>query len=283
MVPIPSGGPNPHTIVVGSLRLVQGRGAVVITVLAGLVAGTIAAVVLGPGGDGTASVGTTSTPSGPAPTVEAWVRTGETRLGPVIFLPEAVGFEGDQIVLSYGITALVPAEVSGMGPSVPAAPASFTLAWSGGEIPARVVAPTSRAARFRVPTGFTLDQITAIRIDSYWIAAPARFPFEVSPSSGSWVPIAPGLKARLLQEVGQSGSWLVIVEIDSAGTPMTDLFLTAEGREWVSASRSLLATPRWTLTFTGARVPDPVPLLATGIAWVEVPAGAAIDLEGLRG
>ena len=253
------------------------------TVLAGLIAGTIAAVVLAPGGDRPATTGFTSTSAGPSSTAAAWVRSGETRLGPAIVLPESLDFEGDQVVLSYSISALTPAEVSGMGPSVPAAPASFTLLWPGGEIPSRVIAPTSRAVRFRVPAGFTLDQIAAIRVDTYWIAAPARFPFEVSLSSGSWVPIAPGLRARMLQEVEQSGSWLAIVEIDSTDTPMTDLFLTGEGREWVSASRSVLATPRWTLTFRGNLLPDPVSLLAVGIAWVEVPAGTAIDLGSLAG
>jgi len=50
------------------------------------------------------------------------------------------------------------------------------------------------------------------------------------------------------------------------------------GREWVRSSRSMLGSHRWTLDYRGADLPDPLPLVARGIQWLEIDSALEFGL-----
>jgi hypothetical protein len=264
---------------------VPGRGVVVLAAAVGLAAGVGGAALLWPGGRGaglpaeTSAGQSTTTTSAPV-----WVSRKETRLGPAVVVAGGLEIEDGRVLFTYDLEPITPQQgtltLDGAG-LPPAAPASFTMAYTGGTSSARVLGPSQRATRFDVPPGFTLDEIQEIRVDSYWVAAPARFPVALSSSSGAWVPMAPGVRARILQVVEQTSNRLVVVELEGDATLAADLSIAGEGREWRSSSSSQLGTPRWTLDYRGGALPDPVQLLARGVAWVEVTGGGPLNLEGI--
>ncbi|MFH1329131.1 MAG: hypothetical protein ABIJ48_00515 [Actinomycetota bacterium] len=254
---------------------------------AGLAVGAVAAFLLMPRGEGAAS--TTSTTVGAATTTTTappWVNRRETRLGPGVILATGLQMEGGRVLFTYEVEPITPLAAAGspdrpIEEVSPAAPASFTLTYPGGAVAARILGPGQRAGRFDVPSGITLDQVQAISVDSYWVAVPAGFTIDLSPSSGAWVPTAPGLRARILKVVEQTENRLVVVEMEGEAALAGDLAIAGEGREWQCSSYSQLGGLRWTLDFRGETLPDPVRLVVRGVAWIEVAGGGPVSLEGI--
>jgi len=253
--------------------------------LVGITIGLLAwDTVAGPGGAEEAAMTVGAAESTSTPPAAHWVNARETRLGPAALVPTELELEGRQLLLSYEMANLAPLggsdrQIAGGGAL--AAPASFTLRWAGGEVSARVVAPTNRAVRFPLPDGFLYSQIEEIRIDSYWVAAPVRLPIDLPRDGGGWVPIGPGLGARIYQIVEQAENFLVIVELDGSAALLRGLAITGEAREWASSSSSMLGSPRWTLDYRGDDLPDPVPLVVIGIEWIELAAARSVALAEL--
>lgn len=251
---------------------------------AGLAAGAATAFFFMPSGEGATT--TTTVAVAATTTAPPWVNRRETRLGPGVLLATGLQMEGSRGLFTYEvepITPLAPSD-SPYNPTeevVPAAPASFTLTYPGGTTTARVPGPGRRAGRFDIPAGITLDQVEAITIDSYWVAVPAGYTIDLSPSSGAWVPAAPGIRARILQVVEQAENRLVIVEMEGEAALAGDLAIAGEGREWQSSSSSQLGGLRWTLDSRGQTLPDPVRLVVRGVGWIEVAGGGPVDLEGV--
>jgi hypothetical protein len=253
---------------------------------AGLAAGAAAAFFLLPGAAPPAATTTTVAIAETTTTAPPWVSRRETRLGPIVVVATGLQMEGDRVLLTYDVSPITPLAVAGSPdePAVslaPAAPASFTLTFPGGTVAARVLGPGQRAGRFEVPSGVTTGQVQAITIDSYWVAVPAGYTIELSPSTGAWVPAAPGVQARVLQVVEQAENRLVIVEFEGDASLAGELAVAGEGRDWQASSYSQIGGLRWTLDFRGETLPDPVRLVVRGIGWVEVAGGGPLDLEGI--
>ena len=255
-------------------------------VAAGLAAGAAAGFFLLPGAAAPAATTTTAVAADTTTTAPPWASRRETRLGPIVVVATGLQMEGDRVLLTYEISPITPLATAG-GPDepiislAPAAPASFTLTYPGGTASARVLGPGQRAGRFEVPSGVTTAEVQAVTIDSYWVAIPAGYTVELSPSTGAWVPAAPGVQARILQVVEQAENRLVIVEMQGDASLAGDLAIAGEGRDWQASSYSQIGGLRWTLDFRGATLPDPVRLVVRGLGWVEVAGGGPLDLEGV--
>lgn len=253
---------------------------------AGLAAGAAAAFFLLPG-DASPAVTTSTTAAAAETTTTAppWVSSHETRIGPTVVVANGLQMEGSRVLFTYDLYAIGPMadfiSLEGADLIAGAVPASFTLTYPGGTVSARAQSPAGRAGRFEVPAGFTLDQVQAISVDSYWVAVPTGYAIDLSPSSGAWVPAAPGVRARILQVVEQAENRLVIVELESEAGLAGDLAVAGEGRDWQSSSYSQIGGQRWTLDFRGETLPDPVRLAIRGVAWIEVAGGGPVDLEGV--
>jgi hypothetical protein len=214
------------------------------------------------------------------------VNPGETRLATTVVVATGLQTEGDRILLTYDLYLITPlADIVALEapPDLLAGsvPASFTLTYPGGSSPARVLGPGQRAGRFEVPAGITTAEVESITIDSYWVPVPAGYTIDLSPTSGAWVPAAPGVRARIVQVVAQAENSLVIVELEGDALLAEDLAISGRGREWQSSSYSQIGGQRWTLDFRGGQLPDPVSLVVGGIAWIELPGGGPLDLEGV--
>jgi hypothetical protein len=166
-----------------------------------------------------------------------------------------------------------------LGDTAAAAPARFTLAAGDLEVTAAVVAPSNRAVRFPVPSGFEPDAATEITLDAYYLAAPVSFPFEVDSTSAAWYEIGPGLQARVVEALQQAENAIVIVEVDGPQALTEGMTIDGEGREWVSSSRSMLGSHRWTLDFRGEELPDPMLFVARGVQWFEIEASLPVAVE----
>jgi hypothetical protein len=251
---------------------------------AGLAAGAAAAFFLLPGR--TPPAAATSTTAAATTTTPTWLSAHETRIGSTLVVADELQMEGDRILFTYDLVGIGPMQEVASADRPPeylaaAVPASFTLTYPGGTSAARVLGPGQRAGRFEVPEGITTEQVQAISVDSYWVPAPAGYYIDLSPSSGDWVPAAPGVRARILQVVEQAENYLVIVELESDAILTEHLSVAGEGRDWQSSSYSQIGGQRWTLDFRGETLPDPVRLVVRGIAWIEVAGGGPVDLEGV--
>jgi len=256
---------------------------VALLAVAGLAAGAAAAFLMLPGATGSTE-GSPTTTAPTTTTVPPWIGRHETRIGPTVFVPQGLEVEGNRLLFTYDLYPITPlAEASPESPELAAGavPASFTLTYPGGAVSYRVLGPTQRAARFEVPVGVTPDQVQAINIDSYWLPVPGGYTIELSPSSGAWVPAAPGVRARILQVLEQATNYLVVVELEADAILTEDLAIAGEGRDWQSSSYSQIGGQRWTLDFRGETLPDPVRLTVRGVAWIEVPGGGPVDLDGM--
>ena len=196
--------------------------------------------------------------------------------------PPACRWKADRILFTYDLSP--HRAPRGRGPRrslrsllAAAAPASFTLTYPGGTTSARALGPGQRAGRFEVPAGVTTAEVQAITIDSYWVPVPGGYTIELSPSSGAWVPAAPGVRARILQVVEQAENRLVIVELEGDAILADDLAIAGEGRDWQSSSYSQIGGLRWTLDFRGEALPDPVAW------WCGAWAGSRCAGGGARG
>ena len=253
---------------------------------AGLAGGAAAALLLLPGG-GPQEAASTTVPATTTSTVVPWVNRHETRLGPAVVVPTGLQLESGKLLFTYDLVPITP--LAGGAPpeeelelAPPAAPASLVVTFTGGASSTAAVAPGQTAGWFDVPADLTLDQVEGIAVTSYWIAAPAGYTVELSPSTGAWVSIAPGVTARIAQVLEQAENRVVIVEFDDEGSRGSDLSIVGEGRDWLSSSSSLSGGgQRWTLDFRGAALPDPVTVVVRGVVWVEIAGGGSLDLAGL--
>ena len=261
----------------------------VLAVVAGLVAGVVLAVgfwlVVRPSSDpppataptAPAAAATTTTTTGPA----TWVSPFETRLGPSVVVPSSLEVQGGQLVVGYDVFNVTASGPPTAPPEGLGAPDRWTLVTAEGEFTARAISPVSRSVRFNVGDGFAVEQIEEIRVDSYRIASPIDWPLPISQGEAEPRSVATDLEFRLVQLIEQADNWLVIVESDADGALLETVTVDGVGRDWVSSSVSMLGTARWTLDFRGQELPDPLPLVVRGLAWIEVERPAVLDLTGV--
>jgi hypothetical protein len=220
----------------------------------------------------------------PTTSSPVWVTPLEARIGPSVVFPTALEVSDGTLALSYDVRDVLTADDAAPGtpgPGAAAAPARWTLIGTDFEITVDVIAPSNRGVRFPVPAGFTPDATTAVRLDAYWLAAAVEFPFSIDRSSAAWYPIGPGLQARLVEAIEQADNAIVIIEVDGSQALTDQMTIDGRGREWVSSSRSMLGSHRWTLDYRGEELPDPLPLVVQGVQWFEVETSARFDLEPL--
>ncbi len=271
----------------GTLDPVDASRRAVPVALAGLFAGVLVALVVwlvvrpGAAAEPLATAATqavTTTTAVTPTTAPVWVNVHETRLGPSVVIPASLEMEGEWLVFTYDVVNVAPGPDAHLGL---AAPARWTLDTGDGEVSSESAGPTSRAVRFRVGSGFAPEQVEGIRVDSYRVASPVEWPLPLDPTSIDPMTIGPELTFRLVTIIEQTANSLVIIEVDSGGAPIDMLAVLGRGRDWASSSFSMLGTPRWTLDFRGAELPDRLPLVVRGVAWIEIERTASVDLSGV--
>ncbi|MDX1690445.1 MAG: hypothetical protein R3290_05430 [Acidimicrobiia bacterium] len=251
-----------------------------IAAFAGLVVGLVGSIaVVGavtddalPASTSTATTAPTSTTTTTAPLVPA----GEARIGPSTVTATELRSDAGILALEYEVTPLTPGGADRGEHGVVAAPARWTLETIDGALTAEPFGPFERTVRFATDTE-PADVLEA-RIDAYWVATPLDHEIVVERSDASWIEVVPDVRVRLLQIVEQGSGFLVIIEGSGDAPSFSSMAVEGDGREWISSSRSMLGSTRWTLDYRGEELPDPLVLTVRGITWLELPADVPVSL-----
>ena len=235
---------------------------------------------------------TTSTTTAPAVTYQ--VDPAETLIGSTALVPlgiEASGSAG--LAISYDLVVLAPyARVGGVTTFVPGTgftvveipeanhiyPRRWELETTGGVFEGGPSSFDLRIARFDVDDGFSLSEITGVRVVEALTPFPLEVPFTLS-ADDPVVEVVPGVDVELLNVSDQGSSFIVQVAIDGSDPELTDVFVRGDGPGWRSAVSEAEGRPRVNLTFVDGELPDPIPLVASVTLWVEVPGAFDVDVE----
>ena len=71
----------------------------------------------------------------------------------------------------------------------------------------------------------------------------------------------------------------MIVEGGGDTPTFQSVMVEGVGRSWVSSSRGMLGTVRWTLDYEGEQLPDPMILMVRGTGWMEVETATEVGLD----
>jgi hypothetical protein len=162
------------------------RRTAVVVVAAGLLIGAAAGYFVHRAIDDPAATPSTSAPAvtEPQPETPVWSSAFETRIGPAVVVAESLEYSDGILALTYDVVPIGPASAETFG-FVPAAgamaaPRDWELAAGGTVYAASVVGPSNRTIRFSVGDGFGLEDIDEVRILSYQVLSPVRFPWDVA-------------------------------------------------------------------------------------------------------
>ena len=221
-------------------------------------------------------------------TLPVWVRGTEIVVGPAVVIPQQVAVSGDEVTVLFTTQQIGPAAPDGPGGVIPD---RWTLVTSQGEVGSEGASHLG-TVMFALPAGTTVAaDITGLRLDTYWIAAALQTQISLSATDITPHEIAPGVTVALVAVQPQGTGALVVTEtgtraIGSAGTASVsglgaDLAVSGIGPGWGSTSSNFGNRSRWTLTYYGEGIPDPITLQITGQIWLPLTSGVTVSLIGV--
>jgi len=214
----------------------------------------------------------TTTTSTTTPLAE-WIAPAEIVVPPSIVVPTQVTIEPGLVIVDYDIQSMA------IGEEAAVRPIEWSLLTTGDAVTASIEPAATRVA-FDVGFGFDPTTIVGLRLDRYVMRSPIQAGFTPSPTDFSAHEIAPGVTAAL--DIVQLQTTGAIVRVQLAATqPGATADLAAEGLGpgWVTASSNFGGGGQWTLSFDGADLPDPLPLVIRGILWIPLDSDLISTLE----
>lgn len=226
------------------------------------------------------------------------VAADERIVGPAALVPVGFSHDGNEAAFEYELHGLAPLDglepiesigaTAGLGALLevdpadvdPVFPASWTLITANGEVEGATANPRSRVARFRVPDGFTPDDVAGVRLDTYMVRVPIAQPLGL-PRVGQ-VEVVPGVVMSVIQVVEQGDQTIVQVEVATAFAGNADgITVEGDGPGWLSAGREAEGRPRWNLRYDGVDLAEDIPLRLRGSVWMEFTEAIEFDIRGL--
>ncbi len=219
----------------------------------------------------------------------------ETIIASVALVPSSIEASGSDLGIGYDLVTLAPYGgippiefVGGFGviTTIDLAdidhiyPKSWVVATPNDEFVGGPANATTRVARFDVDEGFSISEITSVRITEALAPFPVTVPFVVSQDEPT-VEIVPGVTVELLNVSEQGTSSIVQVEINIDDPERAGFFVSGDGPGWRSAFFEAEGRPRVNLTWVGGTLPSDIPLLATGSVLVPIEGDFVVSLEGL--
>ena len=234
-----------------------------------------------------------STPPEPAgQDHQPWVRAGEALLGPTALLPTSLRVEEGDVVLDYDLVDIAPPTLGRFGDpdELPvAAPETWTLLTTSGDLTGATSSVRARTARFPVPDGFD-GTVTGARVDTWRTRMPLTHMIEISHDDLDEHVLDDGTVVALRIILEQSNSTLVQMRVHAP----SDTFSAAAGSFTAAfAAQPQLSGvgPGWTnigqiesgvqLTYVGESLPDPFLVQVRTRDWVSVPRPIDVSLEDL--
>ena len=278
-------------------------------VLAGLVSGAglaLAGILLAP--DGAAEpVPTTTTLAAPPAGGPWWYDPNETVIGPGAIVLEGLRVDGDQALLLYRVEPISPAARGfGFGFSTPiVAPHEWTIETPRGLYPGRTrLTPSTQGgfvqeeqqvrifeARFEVDEDFSVDEVTGITVDRYWMRIPYVYEIDMPATAGTSVRLDEDLEITIRRIGVQRDNVLVSFTVDHETEPFVSsqsphFSIEGRGPGWRDRGSQFFFGGsfvfRPTATWEGIDLPDPIPLRVTSGYWVSYDGPIALDTGGLR-
>lgn len=237
---------------------------------------------------------TTTVPA--AEVITYQVDPAETVIGSTALVPTALEVSGTRLAIAYDLVTLAPyAGVEGVATFVPGSglsvieipalnhvyPRAWRLETARGSVEGGPANSDTRIARFDVGDGFSISEIREVVITEARTPLVTEIPFTVSDTAPT-VEVLPGVEVRLLNVSDQGSTTIVQVAVDAEDPDLASAFVRGDGPGWRSAVLEAEGRPRINLTYVGERLPDPIPLVATATAWIELAGSYVVDVEELR-
>jgi hypothetical protein len=253
----------------------------------------------------------TDDPSQPIQEAVVYLQPGETVVGPNLLIPIELEVRGTELALQYDIVPLAP-PVFGVeidldtlpafwrpaGGAAIAAPETWTLITTEGDTITGTTANTrSRAARFQVPEGFTIDLVDEIWIDTWRMRVPVGFDIIVERGRPLPIPLDVDSAVTLRNILDQDNNTILQLEIDSpldsfsrkaTGFPgLEDLpQLSGLGPDWTAVGPLLDSSNTGghgiQLTYEGDGLGAVIPMEAVTTDWVVFERPIVVDLATVR-
>lgn len=243
------------------------RWTLAIALVVAVAAAGVTAALRRPPPEGT---GVTTTSSS---TVAHWGDPAAIAVPPALIAPTRLEYADGLLAVAY--------EVRPMATGRGAFPSVWTLLTTEAEVTV-AVDPFAERVVFDVGPGFATSSITGLRLDEAIVLSPVQLDFRPAPGDFSTHELAPGIRAALHLVQPQSRGAIVRVQITADRPGATaDLAADGVGPGWVSASSNFGGGGLWTLSFEGPEVPDPLPLVVRGVAWIPTEIGVVSRLDGV--
>jgi hypothetical protein len=213
-------------------------------------------------------------------------------LGPTELVPIGLALEGREVVFSYELVDNAPPSAAFVfaDTEVPVvAPELWTLATAAGAIEGATANARAAAARFPVPEGFTLDQVSGVTLEAYRIRLPITIDVDLAWDATDPVAVDGSVAVGVRRVLEQASSTLVQLTVEDGGDAFTAAG-GAFGASFEAGPRVLGRGPGWTnvgpatggvqLTFVGD-LPDPFGVTVTTSSWTRVLRPTPIGVGGL--
>lgn len=207
-----------------------------------------------------------------------------TIIGSTVLALTEVRVVGQQLAIEYDLISLAPAGTEDAGTAELSAarglfPRSWVLNTVAGSITGGSLSVNVTIARFELPTGVVLSDITSIEIVDPLVAYPLDISFELSEENPS-VELFEGAFVELGEIRRQPGNTTVIVTI-RADDPIDASFTVAgEGRGWLQGAESD-GHELEGLTWLYGPLPEVMKFRATGVRWLPHVGSFSVSIEGL--
>ncbi|MFO7700273.1 MAG: hypothetical protein R6W79_06690, partial [Acidimicrobiia bacterium] len=205
----------------------------------------------------------------------------ETIIGSAALVPTGLENSGSTVAISYDLVTLAPhagvepfptsgggsATVTDSGDLDHVYPRGWSIETERGSFPGGPANPTTRVARFDVGEGFTLGDITAVRITDAVALFPLAVPFTLSQDEPR-LEITEGVTVELLNVSDQGTSTIVQVGVSFDPLMYDSVFIGGDGPGWRSAVREAEGRPRFNLTWVDGEIPEDIPLVLDASLWI---------------
>ena len=223
------------------------------------------------------------------------VDRNETVIASVSLVPSSIEAAGADLAIGYDLVTLAPYGglppiefVSGFGvvTTIDLAdidhiyPKQWVVETVNEQFEGGPANATTRVARFDVDEGFSLSEITEVRITEALAPFPVTASFTLSQDDPT-VEVAEGVTMELLNVSNQGTSSIVQVGITIDDPERAAFFVSGEGPGWRSAFFEAEGRPRVNLTWVGGDLPSDIPLVASGTILVPLEGDFFVSLDGL--
>lgn len=224
------------------------------------------------------------------------VDPNETLIASAALIPSSIEAADADLEIGYDLLTLAPYEgvspiefVAGFGVITTIEnvdldhiyPKAWVVETEDAEFDGGPANPTGRVARFEVDDGFSISQITGVRVTEAFAPFPVRVEFTLSQDEPTFE-IVPGVTAELLNVSDQGATTIVQVGITIEDPERAGFFVVGDGPGWRSAVFEAEGRRRVNMTWVAGELPDEIPLLATGSVLVPIEGEFEVSLEGLQ-